>query len=77
MHGEFLDQASFWNSLDLQRKLLAFSDYFNLERVHSALAGDTPNEVESCGSQTARLADLGCYRWRSHCRNLYMTPGRR
>ena len=34
---EFLDQVLFWNSVDLESKLSAFRDYYNLERVHTAL----------------------------------------
>jgi transposase InsO family protein len=69
---EFLNQTLFWNSVDLESKLLAFRDYFNLERVHSALAGATSDEVG--GGQTAPLADLSSYRWQSLCRDLYQLP---
>jgi len=32
---EFLDHVFFWNSLDLESKLLAFRDYYNGERAHA------------------------------------------
>jgi transposase InsO family protein len=69
---EFLDQTLFWNSVDIESKLLAFRDYFNLQRVHSAVAGATPGEVG--GKRTKPLADLKSYPWQSHCRNLYQLP---
>ena len=42
---EFLDHVLFWNRLDLELKLKSFQSYFNDQRVHSALGGDTPTEV--------------------------------
>jgi hypothetical protein len=69
---EYLDQTLFWNSVDLESKLLVFSDYYNLERVHSAVAGATPEEIG--GRQAAPLADLSSYRWQSHCQGLYQLP---
>ena len=69
---EFLDQTLFWNSLDLERKLSSFRDYFNESRVHSSLGGKTPNEVsDDCERQRA---DLHRYRWEPHCGGLYQLP---
>jgi hypothetical protein len=39
---EFLDHVFFWNATDLQRKLNAFRDYYNTERVHAPLGGRPP-----------------------------------
>ena len=32
---EFLDQTLFWNSVDLERKLEAFQDYYNHNRFYA------------------------------------------
>lgn len=69
---EFLDQTLFWNSVDLERKLSSFREYYNRSRVHSSLGGQTPNEVsDDCERQRA---DLRAYRWESHCGGLYQLP---
>jgi transposase InsO family protein len=69
---ELLDQRVFWNSLDLERKLASFRDYFNDSRVHSALGGRTPAEVsENRERQRANILD---HRWQSHCGGLYQLP---
>ncbi len=39
---EYLDHVPFWNSLDLERKLGEFKDYYNNHRTHAALAGQSP-----------------------------------
>ncbi len=36
---EFLDQTLLWNSLDLERKLGSFRDYYNERRIHNSLGG--------------------------------------
>ena len=61
-----------WNTLDLERKLAEFQNYYNVERVHSSLDGTTP-----CGFATGevtKLAELDAVRWRSHCRGLVRLP---
>ncbi len=69
---ELLEQTLFWNSLDLERKLGSFRDYFNESRVHSALGGQTPAEVsENRGRQRANILK---HRWQSHCGGLYQLP---
>ena len=69
---ELLDQTLFWNSLDLERKLSSFRNYYNESRVHRSLGGHTPSEVgENCERQRA---DLRAYRWESHCGELYQLP---
>jgi len=69
---EFLDQTLFWNSVDLDRKLSSFRDYYNGSRVHSSLGGQTPNEVSE--NYAKRRADVHSYRWDSHCGGLYQLP---
>jgi len=69
---EFLDQTLFWNSVDLERKLEAFQDYYNHNRFHTSLEGDTPAQVG--GEPKPRNADLECYRWQAHCRGLVQLP---
>jgi len=69
---ELLDQTLFWNSLDLERKLGSFRDYYNERRVHSSLGGQTPAEVSD--NRERRRADIRAYRWKSHCGGLYQLP---
>ena len=69
---EFLDHTPFWNSLDLQRKLDEFKNYFNNHRTHTALCGRSP--TSSHKSNQPILLDISNYAWRSHCRGLFQTP---
>jgi transposase InsO family protein len=69
---EFLDLTLFWNACDLERKLENFRQYYNAHRVHTALDGNTPSEMS--GEKTRHRADLGQFRWKSHCRGLYELP---
>ncbi len=69
---EYLDQTFFWNSLDLERKLNAFRDYYNQYRVHSALEGDSPSK--HCNEIHRKLINLDRYTWQSHCAGLFQTP---
>jgi len=39
---EYLDQVPFWSARDLQRKLLLYKDYYNIDRVHRELDGVPP-----------------------------------
>ena len=41
-------------------------------RVHSSLGGDSPAEVSENGLHPR--AQLGNFRWQSHCRGLYQLP---
>lgn len=69
---EFLDRIFFWNSLDLQRKLSRFRDYYNNHRVHSSLEGSTPNEKYN--SFRGKAISITQYNWQSHCSGLFHTP---
>jgi transposase InsO family protein len=68
----FLDHVLFWNSLDLERKLTAFNDYYNEARVHASLDGNTP--MEASGKSTTRRADISHFTWQSHCHGLVQLP---
>src|SRR5947207_9395168 len=41
---EFLDHVLIWNTIDLGRKLEAFRNYYNENRVHQSLSGCTQGE---------------------------------
>jgi transposase InsO family protein len=69
---EFLDHVLFWNGRDLKRKLSDFRTYYNGERVHSALAGNTPGDVTV--EESVKSAKLDDVRWQSVCRGLVQLP---
>ena len=69
---EFLDHVLFWNTLDLERKLSEFRQYYNQERVHALLAGQTP--TEAAGQPTRNPVRIDDFRWKSHCRGLVQLP---
>jgi transposase InsO family protein len=69
---EYLDHVPFWNSIDLQRKLDDFTDYYNQHRTHSALSGQSPAKYGPSVSQ--KSVDARRYGWQSHCRGLFHTP---
>ena len=62
----------FWSSLDLERKLTAFNDYYNDARVHASLDGNTP--MEAGGKSTTQRADIVHFTWQSHCHGLVQLP---
>lgn len=55
---ECLDQTLFWNSSDLDGKLTRFQEYYNENRAHSALAGNTPTEKQS------KALNLSHFNWK-------------
>ncbi len=69
---EYLDLVPFWTARDLESKLSSFKDFYNDQRCHYALDGDTPSE--KTGKIRPKVADLDSYCWRSHCRGLYQLP---
>ena len=69
---EFLDQTLFWNTSDLERKLVDFRQYYNSHRVHTAL--DNSTLVEMPGKTISCYAELSQFQWKSHCRGLYQLP---
>ena len=68
---EYLDRTLFWTSVDLENKLLEFRDDFNSHRTHYSLERLTPDQGER---EPRPVANLHCYRWQRHCRDLYQTP---
>ena len=62
----------FWNTGDLKRKLSDFQAYYNADRVHASLTGNTPLDV-TVGASVKR-AELHDVRWGSHCRGLVQLP---
>jgi transposase InsO family protein len=66
---EYLDHMLFWTTADLENKLLDFRIYFNNDRTHTSLQGQTPDTPVS-----RPAADLRSFRWQPHCRKLYHTP---
>ena len=69
---EYLDVVPFWTARDLENKLLSFRDFYNDQRCHYALDGDTPSE--SAGKLRPEVANLDSYRWQSHCRGIFQLP---
>ena len=69
---EYLDRVFFWNAVDLARKLEAFRDYYNDDRVHRAIAGLTP--AQGAGALSPASAALDHYGWQQHCRGLFEIP---
>jgi transposase InsO family protein len=69
---EYLDHTLFWNAKDLERKLADFRQYYNRERVHQSLGGDTPAVLS--GNPIPLRAKLSNYSWLSHCNGLFQTP---
>jgi putative transposase len=68
---ECLDRTLFWTAADLERKLVAFQQYYNEHRTHAGRAGRPPApRPDTAGAR----ASLRAYRWQSHCRGLYHTP---
>ena len=72
LRREYLDQTSFWNGLDLHRKLNHFAAYYNERRVHAGLSGRTP--FQRCGKTSGQPASLDHVAWRSDCSDLFHTP---
>ena len=69
---EYLDHILFWNARDLERKLVKFRQYYNRDRVHHSLGGETPAVVG--GDPRPLAAKLSNYSWISHCNGLFQTP---
>ena len=72
LRREYLDRLFFWNALDLERKLQAFGIYYNCNRIHQSLNGNTPEERS--GKPRPACAALDSYEWQQHCRGLFHTP---
>ena len=69
---EYLDHVPFWNSLDLERKLGEFKDYYNNHRTHAALSGLSPAKFGKQADEA--FVNIDDYGWQQHCRGLFHTP---
>ncbi len=69
---EFLDHVLFWNERDLKEKLEEFRHYYNQDRVHASLGGETPAAVTE--GSTVRQAKTDHFRWQTHCGGLVQLP---
>ena len=69
---EYLDHIFFWNTRDLERKHLDFRQYYNRDRVHQSLGGETPAVVG--GDPRPLRAKLSNYSWNSQCNGLFQMP---
>ena len=68
LRRECVDRMLFWSASDLERKLEAFQDFYNVHRAHAALEGRTPVPTRK------DVARLDRYGWQAHYRGLYQTP---
>ena len=68
---ESLNHLFFWNALDLDRKLAEFQHYYNQDRTHQSLGGDTPAVVS--GDPEPLCTNISNYSWRSHCNDLFQS----
>jgi transposase InsO family protein len=66
---EYLDHVPFWNSLDLERKLGEFKDYYNHHRTHASLSGRSPAKFDNQTNEA--FVNINDYGWRQHCRGLF------
>src|SRR5215475_7895906 len=58
---DFLDHVLIWNAVDLGRKLEELRNYYNDNRVHQSLGGNTPGEMS--GKPPPVRAVLTHYAW--------------
>ncbi len=69
---EFFDHTFFWNKVDLEKKLAQFQEYYNSDRVHSSLNGQTP--AQKRGDISFTSLDLGNVAWKAVCGGFYQVP---
>ena len=69
---ELLDQTLFWHAKDLQNKLETFQSYYNEERGHCGIEGNSPRQ--QAGEKNSNVISLKNYRWKKHCRGLFELP---
>ncbi|MFT6877773.1 MAG: putative transposase [Candidatus Azotimanducaceae bacterium] len=69
---DFLDHVPFWGTVDLERKLEYFKEYYNTNRTHRALDGTSPAEISN--NPNGSVVRLDSYRWDRCCRVLYQLP---
>lgn len=69
---EYLGQLFFWNKCDLEKKLEQFKTYYNNNRAHSSLDGNTPSEKAS--ENVSNVISIENYRWKSLAQDLFQLP---
>lgn len=69
---EYLDHVFFWNAKDLEQKLVDFANYYNCERAHHSLEGESPAIVS--GEPRNRRANIRDYSWQQYCNGLFQLP---
>ncbi len=69
---ELLDQTLFWNSLDLQKKLDGYQDYFNRCRSHMALVAKTPDQ--KANNMREKIISITNYDWQAYSNGLFQLP---
>ena len=66
------ERIKHWSSIDLERKLLAYQEYFNNSRGHYGIGGMTPGTKS--GEKPTEMISLNAYRFKKHCNGLYQLP---
>jgi len=66
---ELLDHTFFWTMTDLENKLREYQCYYNDCRTHSGRDGATPVDLGA-----GKVVDINKYRWKKHCRGLFVLP---
>lgn len=69
---EYLDHVPFWTSLDLERKLRLYKEYYNRARPHQGLDGAIPDA--QCLRLDRKTIGLDACLWKQHCHGLYQLP---
>ena len=62
---EFLDKYLFWNQRDLQNKLESFQHYYNDNRCHESIDGQSPHQKST--NKVKNVISLDNYRWEKEC----------
>jgi transposase InsO family protein len=68
----YLDRPLFWNERDLKQKLDQFKDYYNTERVHSALNRKI-SEIKNT-EHDKNIISFAKFRWKSYAQKLFQLP---
>src|SRR5271169_932421 len=69
---EYLDKTFFYNSLDLEKKLDSFKQYYNGHRCHSGVEFLTP--LSKAGQKAGRPLNINDCGWQKYCNGLFQMP---
>ena len=69
---EFLDKILFCNQRDLLKKLESFQQYYNDNRGHESIGGQSPHQKST--NKIKNVISLDNYRWKKECRGLFELP---